>query len=90
MKRSERIEKLLTDALKPAALEIIDESAMHAGHSGAAPGGETHYRVQVTAAVFEGLSRLDRQRTVYNILAKELDSGLHALSLKLSTPSERP
>ncbi|MEK9662808.1 MAG: BolA/IbaG family iron-sulfur metabolism protein, partial [Alphaproteobacteria bacterium] len=44
MNRAERIERLLTDALSPERLEIVDESHLHAGHAGAREGGETHYR----------------------------------------------
>lgn len=61
---------------------------MHAGHAGARPGGETHYRLRVVAAAFEGLSRVARQRLVYQALAPEFETGLHALSLDLKTPAE--
>ena len=63
-------------------LEIIDDSAKHAGHAGAAPGGETHYTVHIISESFEGLSRVQLQRAINMVLAPEFESGLHALSLK--------
>lgn len=72
----------------PLAFELSDDSAKHAGHAGASPGGETHYRLRVVSTAFEGLSRVARQRLVYEALREEFDRGLHALSLELKTPSE--
>jgi BolA protein len=63
-------------------LEIDDESHLHAGHAGAAPGGETHYAVRIRAAALASLSRVERHRAVNNALAAEFASGLHALSIK--------
>ena len=85
MTRAQRIEHLLTQALSPAALEIIDDSSKHAGHAGARPEGETHYTVRIQAAAFEGLSRVAMQRAVLEALKPEFESGLHALSIKAST-----
>jgi len=84
--RQTRIHDLLTEAFEPLELEITDDSAKHAGHAGAAPGGETHYSVRITSAAFEGLSRVQIQRTVMMVLQSEFDTGLHALSLKANTP----
>lgn len=67
---------------------LEDESSRHAGHAGARPGGETHYRLIMAAAAFDGLSRVARQRLVYAALREEFDTGLHALSLDLKTPAE--
>jgi BolA protein len=83
-KRALRMENALRARFSPSALEVIDESAQHAGHAGAAPGGETHYRIRMTSAAFEGLSRLDRQRAVNAALADEFAAGLHALALELA------
>lgn len=82
------IEQKLTATYTPDALTITDESHLHEGHSGAAPGGETHFRVHMVAAAFEGMSRLERQRSVLALLAEELDGPVHALALKLKAPSE--
>jgi len=78
----------LVAALAPEHLEIVDESALHAGHAGARPGGETHFRVEIVAAAFAGYGRLARQRRVYEILKEELAGGVHALSLSTLTPDE--
>lgn len=82
------MEKLLTQQFSPRVLAIEDESARHAGHAGARPGGETHYRLRLVSDAFEGLSRVARQRLVYHALREEFDTGLHALSLDLKTPGE--
>jgi len=78
----------LTDALSPVVLEIIDESAKHAGHAGARPGEQTHFRLIVVSSAFEDLSRVERQRIVYGLLKEEFSVGLHALSLRALTPEE--
>jgi BolA family transcriptional regulator, general stress-responsive regulator len=83
-----RIRDKLTSALNPTTLEIVDESYRHAGHAGARPGGETHFRVEVVAAVFQGKSRLERQRLVYAALKEEMSQQIHALSLVTRAPSE--
>lgn len=88
MNRFERIRLTLDQALKPLELEIIDESSLHAGHSGAREGGETHYRVEVVSAEFVGKSRVERQRLVNSLLADEFSGGLHALSIKARAPNE--
>lgn len=69
-------------------MSLVDESGKHAGHAGARPGGETHYRLTLVSTAFDGLSRVARQRLVYGALREEFDTGLHALSLDLKTPSE--
>ena len=85
--RSTLIAKL-TGALSPTRLEVVDESARHAGHAGARPEGETHFRVTVVSGSFRGLSRVARQRLVYGVLADELTGHVHALALTTLTPEE--
>jgi BolA protein len=80
--RAERMKAALTAAFSPEMLEIDDESQLHHGHAGAAPGGETHYAVKIRAAAFAGLSRVARHRAVNAALAAEFASGLHALSIQ--------
>ncbi len=75
-------------ALAPAEVEVVDDSARHAGHAGAQPGGETHYSVLAVSPRFEGLSRVARHRLVNDALGAEFGAGLHALSLTLRTPEE--
>jgi BolA protein len=85
---AETIESKLRDALRPARLAVVDESHRHAGHAGARPEGETHFRVEIVSADFGGLGRVARQRRVYEILAEELRTQVHALALTTLTPEE--
>ena len=89
--RYSRIHDRLQAAFSPQKLEIIDESAKHAGHAGAnnLPDGETHYHVAIIAEAFAGLNRLKRSRAVHEVLDTEFKSGLHALSLDLAAPGEK-
>ena len=82
------IEEKLTEALQPKRLDVIDESHLHAGHGGARPEGETHFRVMIVSALFEGESRVARHRMVTKALAAEMNNPIHALSLKTLTPKE--
>lgn len=86
--RASRIDTALRRAFAPAALRITDDSAKHAGHAGAAPGGQTHYTVLVVADSFAGQSRVARSRAVHAALDAEFANGLHALALTLRTPDE--
>ena len=85
---AETIRQKLTAAFAPEALSVTDESAHHAGHAGAQPGGETHFNVRIVSAQFTGLTRVERQRRIYAALEAEFRAGLHALSLKALTPAE--
>ena len=87
--RAERIRTTLQAAFAPAEVTVTDDSARHAGHAGARPGGETHYSVAVVSPAFAGQSRVARSRAVHEALAGEFTSGLHALALRLQTPEER-
>ncbi|MGH6959679.1 MAG: BolA family protein [Dongiaceae bacterium] len=82
------IESKLTAALQPTRVQVIDESELHKGHAGHRPGGQSHFRVEIVSAAFDGQSRIARQRRVYEILADELKAGVHALALKTLTPAE--
>lgn len=85
---ADTIRAKLTTALAPDALVIEDESSRHAGHAGARPEGETHFRVRIVSPEFEGVSRVERQRRVYAVLADELRDRVHALALTALTPKE--
>ncbi len=87
--RSHRLEETLRRAFAPAMLTIADDSAHHAGHAGARPGGETHYSVLMVTKEFAGLSRVARSRLVHDALAAEFAGGMHALALTLRTPEEQ-
>ena len=88
MRVAQAIEIKLSEELRPERLEIEDESVRHHGHAGARPEGESHFRVTIVSATFEGMSRLERQRLVYRLLAEEMKTDIHALSLTTRTPSE--
>ena len=85
---AEIIRGKLDDRFAPQRLDIVDESARHAGHAGARPEGETHFAVTIVADAFRGLGRVARQRLVYETLAEELATRVHALSLTARTPEE--
>ena len=78
----------LTAAFAPSRLEVVDDSARHAGHAGATPGGESHFNVVIESAAFVGVTRVARQRMVYGALAAELAGQVHALSVKTTAPGE--
>lgn len=88
MSVADTIRRKLTERFAPSRLDIIDESHRHAGHSGARPEGETHFAVSIVSAAFAGHSRVARQRLVYQALAEELTTRVHALSLTTWTPEE--
>lgn len=78
------IERKLRDAFDPVELVIENDSHRHAGHAGSPGTGTSHFTVTMKAAAFDGLSRVDRQRKVYAVLAEELAGPVHALALRLS------
>nr|AYM54068.1 bolA-like protein [Byssovorax cruenta] len=84
MTRQERIHEKLTAALAPLHLEVENESRMH----NVPPGSETHFRVLVVSAAFEGLGLVDRHRRVNEILEADLKKGLHALTMRTLTPAQ--
>lgn len=90
--RAERISQILTTAFAPTVLQIEDDSARHAGHSGAQAGGQSHYNVVLVSTAFRGVSRVARSRSVHTALAAEFgpaeQGGMHALALTLRTPEE--
>lgn len=82
------IHSKLNDAFQPSRLEIVDDSARHAGHAGARAGGESHFNVLIESAAFAGKPKVARQRLVYQALAEELKGPVHALSVKALAPGE--
>ena len=82
--RAEAIEQQLRAQLQPTQLEVLDESAAHAGHSGAnAEGYGSHFRVRIASPLFTGKSRVARHRLVYDALQNFIDQGLHALAIEI-------
>ncbi len=90
--RAERLQQTLTQAFAAELVVVRDDSARHAGHAGAQPGGQTHFTVLVVAAAFRGQTRVARSRAAHAALAQEFGpaeaGGMHALSLTLRTPEE--
>jgi BolA protein len=81
-----RLARALEEALAPQALELIDDSAAHAGHAGAREGA--HFRVRIVSARFNGLSRVARHRLVYDAVRPWMAGGIHALAIDARTPDE--
>ncbi len=85
---AQRITEKITKALKPEQISVEDESHLHAGHSGARPEGETHFRIKVVSARFAGMTPVNRHRLINETLAEELQGPVHALAIKALTPDE--
>jgi BolA protein len=75
-------------ALEPVALDLTDESAQHAGHAGAAPGGQTHWRLSIVSRRFEGKPVVARHRMVYQVLGELMQHPIHALAITARSPEE--
>jgi len=85
MQTSDKMRELL-QTLQPESIEIIDDSALHAGHAGAREGG--HYRLTIVSAQFAGKKTMERHRMVHAALASLMQNGIHALSINARTPHE--
>lgn len=88
-----RIEAKLTAAFRPLELEITNQSHLHEGHAGAPAHddpdrAESHFKVRIVAELFEGMSRIERQRQVNEALAEELAGPVHMLSMETVAPRE--
>ena len=75
MSVKETMTRKLEAAFAPASLTVLDESDQHHGHGGWREGGETHFRVSMRAAAFDGMTRVARSRAVHAALADELAGG---------------
>ena len=80
------IDTALVAALRPAQLEVQDDSHLHAGHAGAREG--RHFSVRIVSERFNGLSRLARHRLVYDAVASLIPQGIHALAIEARAPGE--
>ena len=81
---SQALTHRLQERLNPVFVEVVDESAAHAGHVGANDSGVgTHFRVRIQSPVFTGKSRVSRHRLVYDALQEFIDQGLHALAIEV-------
>jgi BolA protein len=86
--RVREIEHKLKAALQPLRLEILDESAQHAGHAGARESGGGHFQVTIVSPMFEGKNLLERHRLVYDALGETMRREIHALSIRALAPKE--
>lgn len=92
----ESIEAKLREAFQPQSLAVVDESHLHAGHhhgtsehhAGFDGSAGTHFRVRIVAEGFAGLSRIERHRSVNDLLRHEIENGVHALAIEAATPDE--
>jgi BolA family transcriptional regulator, general stress-responsive regulator len=81
---AEALQQRLAELLAPTVLEVLDESAAHAGHAGADGSGYgTHFRVRIASPMFAGRTRVARHRLVYDALQDFVDRGLHALAIEI-------
>ena len=81
---AEALRQRLAELLAPTVLEVLDESADHAGHAGADGSGYgTHFRVRIASPMFAGRTRVGRHRLVYDALQDFVDRGLHALAIEI-------
>jgi BolA protein len=89
MTMADWITRTLQERLRPSELTVTDESHQHHGHAGWSEGGETHFRIDIVSAAFEGKSRVERHRMVNDTLSEAFDRGLHALAIRARAPAER-
>lgn len=75
--------------LEPEALELADRSALHAGHAGAAPGGNTHWRLVIVSPAFSGKNTVARHRMIYDALGDLMGRPIHALEIDARAPGEQ-
>jgi len=80
------MEKKLNDRFSPVELSVVDESSRHAGHSGARPDGESHFKVKIISDAFAGQSLVQCHRLINETLAEELKERVHALSISAKAP----
>jgi len=84
--RISRIRAAIEQELAPTRLEIVDDSARHAGHAGAREGG--HFKVSLTSAAFRGKNAIQRHRLVFAAVADLMKTDIHALNIDARTPEE--
>jgi len=85
--RIEQIRSRLAARFEPVALDVVDESHLHAGHAGARS-GKGHFRLRIVAPAFAGQAPLERHRMIYDALGELMSAEIHALSIEALTPAE--
>ena len=86
--RVDRIRSALQSALQPERLDIVDDSAAHAGHAGALQSGGGHFSAYIVADAFAGKSAVQRHQLVYKALGELMQTDIHALAIKALAPDE--
>ena len=81
----DEIREKLVAAFEPSTISVLDESEKHRGHAGYQEGGQSHFRVAITAQAFENMSRIERHRAVHTALGPDLIGRIHALALDIKT-----
>ena len=76
------------ETLRPLHVDLVDESAKHAGHAGAAPGGNTHWKLTIVSELFAGKPTVARHRMVYQALGDLMQNPIHALAVAARAPGE--
>ena len=84
---TQALREKLEAAFRPERLEVVDDSARHAGHAGARD-GRGHFNVDIVSDAFAGLSPIARHRAVYAALGEMMTTDIHALSIRARTPTE--
>lgn len=77
-----RVEEKLNHMFSPSLLRVINQSHLHAGHSGDDGSGESHFRIEITSDSFDGESRINAQRMIFDCLSEEMKT-IHALSISI-------
>ena len=89
MKVADQITRILTEALKPVEIQVVDQSHLHEGHAGTRPDGESHFLVSIVSPAFEGKSRIECHRMVNNALSSLLQNRIHALVINASAVKKK-
>ena len=76
------IEKTLRKCFEPVFLEVVDESELHRGHAGFKEGIQTHFKIIISAKIFEKMSRVSRERAIHKALGSRMMQNIHAISIK--------
>ncbi|WP_116652812.1 BolA family protein [Pelagibacterium sediminicola] len=83
MSVAREIEAVLMQEFAPGHIEVIDESERHRGHAGWREGGNTHFRIRISAPALDAMSRVEQHRAINAVLKPQFDAGLHALAIEV-------
>ena len=75
-------------ALAPLSVELLDQSAQHAGHAGASTAGNTHWKLTIVSTAFAGKPTVARHRMIYQALGELMRHPIHALAISARAPGE--